>query len=232
MNVFYEKDVIRGQKSLSEEEAKHCSQVLRHKSGDEISILDGSGGIHHCVLDHVSKKSCTFEVKESIIIPARKFSIHLAIAPTKSTDRMEWMIEKLCEIGAEELTFLETHHSERRKLRIDRMEKKAISAMKQSKNPFLLKINELTGIEKFFQSDGADNKLIAHVDSANKYLAEQISASKRISILIGPEGDFSQKEITSAKEKGYIPVSLGNNTLRTETAGLVACCMINTVNKF
>ncbi|MEP1096563.1 MAG: 16S rRNA (uracil(1498)-N(3))-methyltransferase [Cyclobacteriaceae bacterium] len=232
MAIFYEKGISQGIRFLSKEESRHCSQVLRHSSGDEIMLLDGVGGKHRAILSEVSKKTCSFEVVESTIEPSRSFSIHLAIAPTKNTDRMEWMVEKLSEIGVDELTFLKTQHSERKNIRLDRLEKKAISAMKQSGSPFKLKINEVVDIKRFVDSDKADQKFIAHVNPEHSYLSSQLNISKHVSLLIGPEGDFSNEELQSATGRGFEPVSLGKNTLRTETAGFVACCMVNFINNF
>ncbi|MEM9340259.1 MAG: RsmE family RNA methyltransferase, partial [Bacteroidota bacterium] len=141
MSIFYQNPVLKTTNTLSQEESKHCAQVLRHTAGDEILVFDGQGCRYTGILTKVSKSACEFEVKSTEHFPKKPFSVHLAIAPTKNTDRMEWMVEKLCEIGVDQLTFLVTQHSERRKLRLDRMEKKVISAMKQSKNPFKLHIN-------------------------------------------------------------------------------------------
>ncbi|MEP5614174.1 MAG: RsmE family RNA methyltransferase [Cyclobacteriaceae bacterium] len=232
MVIFYEKEVNKGIRSLSEEESRHCSQVLRHTSGDEIIVFDGKGGKHRAVLKGVSKKSCDFEVIESTIEPEKGFSIHLALAPTKNADRMEWMVEKLSEIGVDELTFLKTQHSERKNLRLDRLDKKAISAMKQSGSPFKLKINEMSSFQAFVCNQEADQKFIAHVSPKHEYLSTRLKTQKDVCILIGPEGDFSAEELQFAADQGFESISLGKNTLRTETAGFVACCLINSVNNF
>jgi 16S rRNA (uracil1498-N3)-methyltransferase len=232
MNIFYEKNITKGIRSLSEEESRHCVNVLRHSNNDEIMIFDGSGGKHHSVLTNVSKNSCTFEIIESEIEANKKFNIHLAIAPTKNADRMEWLVEKLAEIGVDELTFLKTQHSERRKLRIDRLEKKSISAMKQSGNPFKLRINEIQEFDDFIGNSNTDKKFIAHVSTNHSYLGNVLEHSKDTCILIGPEGDFNNQEVDKAIKAGFQAVSLGKNTFRTETAGFVACCIVNTVNQF
>lgn len=232
MTTFYQNSINEGENELSEEESKHCSQVLRHQEGDSIMVFDGNGGQYRSILTHVSKKKCSFKVIESQQTPDKAFRIHLALAPTKNADRMEWMIEKLSEIGVDEITFIQTQHSERKKLRIDRLQKKAISAMKQSGNPFLLRINELVPLQKFIDETNSDMKLIAHVDEDYEHLTEVIPPEKSIAILIGPEGDFSSDEVLKAKNTGFQTVSLGQNTLRTETAGFVACCMINFINRY
>lgn len=230
MTVFYEKEVINGARTLSEEESKHCSQVLRHQTGDEVIIFDGIGGKHRAVLSEVTKKSCSFDILSSQIEPTKDFSIHLAIAPTKNADRMEWLVEKLSELGVNEISLLQTKHSERKKLRIDRLEKKVISAMKQSGNPFKLKINEVVNLHEFLKTNTSDTKLIAHVDPSHPHIGSLLKPSRPVCLLIGPEGDFSQEEVAVAVDAGFQPVSLGNNTLRTETAGFVACCAVNLVN--
>ncbi len=232
MAIFYEKGISEGVRTLSEEESKHCAQVLRHKSGDEILIIDGNGGKHHAILSQVSKKSCSFDIIRSEIEPGKNFNTHLAIAPTKNADRMEWLVEKLGEIGVDELTFIRTQHSERKHLRQDRLEKKAISAMKQSGSSFKLKINEMVDLELFIDQANADKKFIAHVDPSHPYLGNTIDPGKKSCLLIGPEGDFSKKELDIAMKNGFDPVSLGKNTLRTETAGLIACCLVNSINVF
>ncbi|MEO9868895.1 16S rRNA (uracil(1498)-N(3))-methyltransferase [Ekhidna sp.] len=232
MAIFYEKELSKENNSLSEEESRHCSQVLRHQEGDEIMIYDGNGGKHRANLTRVSKKVCDFKIIESNITPEKEFEIHLGIAPTKSIDRMEWLIEKLSEIGVDQVTFIQTKHSERKKIRLDRLEKKAVSAMKQSGNPFLMKINELISIDQFLKNDSSDIKLIAHVDKTHQYITKEVEPSKSISVLIGPEGDFSIEEVNMAKATGFKAVSIGENTLRTETAGFVACCFVNTINQY
>ncbi len=232
MSIFYQNRISEGIYSLSKDESKHCSLVLRYKKGDEIIVFDGNGGKHRSILTQVTEKICEFEIIESIQTPAKKFKIHLGIAPTKNTDRIEWLVEKLTEIGIDEMTLLETDHNERRNLRMDRLTKKTISAMKQSGNPFLLKINPLTQLNDFINKNLGNEKFIAHLDKSHTYLADVIKPEKNISILIGPEGDFSRDELAFATQHGYQPVSLGGNVLRTETAGLISCCMVNFINKF
>ena len=217
---------------LNEEESKHCAQVLRHQEGDKIMVFNGLGDAYTCTLTRIHKKQCEFIVDAVDTTQKKPFSIHLGIAPTKNTDRIEWMLEKLCEIGVDKISFIQTKNSERKKLRIDRMEKKAISAMKQSKNPWLIKINELDDYSSFLKNSNEDVRLIAHVDSQHTYISKLITRNTSVCILIGPEGDFTLDEVRKAKDRGFNTVSLGHNTLRTETAGLIACCAVNTINEF
>ena len=230
MSIFYKKNMIGVSGSLSEKESKHCVLVLRHKKGDELLIFDGIGGKYHSILTEISKKRCEFEVITSFQQPKKKFSVHLGIAPSKNADRMEWLIEKLAESGVDEVTFLETFHSERKKFRLERLEKKAINAMKQSGNPFLLQIHPITKVHEFIKKIESKEKFIASVDSTQNYLGNLIKHEKKTVILIGPEGDFNTDELTFAQQHGYQPVSLGENVLRTETAGLYACLMAHFVN--
>ncbi|WP_421762809.1 16S rRNA (uracil(1498)-N(3))-methyltransferase [Ekhidna sp.] len=232
MTIFYQNKIQKDSGTLSEEESKHCAQVLRHEKGDEIVIFDGKGGKHRAILTEVTKKSCEFDIIESKHAPQKSFHIHLAISPTKNADRMEWLIEKLSEIGVDEVTFVLTKHSERKKLRLERLQKKAISAMKQSGNPFLLQLNELQPLSTFLENCNSELKLIAHVDESHQYISDSLHPNKSIVLLIGPEGDFHSEEVKKALERGFNAVSLGQNTLRTETAGLVACCAVNLINNY
>ena len=232
MAIFYQKDIQEGTNTLSEEESKHCSLVLRYKAGDEITLFDGKGGIYDAVLTQITKKACEYEIRGSKMTLPKNFSIHLAIAPTKNADRMEWMIEKIAELGVDEVTLLQTKNSERKKMRLDRLEKKAVSAMKQSGNPFLLKINPITELEYFVKQSNADIKLIAHVDETHAYFGDLLQPAKSITILIGPEGDFSIEEVNQSKAHDFKAISLGQHVLRTETAGLVTCAQINMINRY
>lgn len=232
MSAFYEKTIAEGSTKLSEEESKHCAQVLRKKEGNRITIFDGIGGIYEAVLVSVNKKSCEFEVLEKSQREPKNFRIHLAIAPTKNIDRIEWMVEKLGELGVDEITFLKTEYSERTKLRLDRLERKAVSAMKQSRYPYLMKLNDVAPFNEFVKNCASEEKWIAHVDRTHKYLGDVVMAGKNATMLIGPEGDFSLDEVEMAKKSGFGAVSLGATTLRTETAGLAACHLINVINKF
>lgn len=230
MSIFYQKKISGEQIILPEEESRHCSQVLRHQPGDTITVFDGLGNKYHARLTAVSKKKCEAQVESIEIAEKRPYHFHLAIAPTKNLDRMEWLVEKLCELGADQITLLETAHSERRKVRVDRLEKKAISAMKQSGNPFLPSISELTKFSEFLIREFNGIKAIAHVHPEHKYLGQVIGPNDSLTILIGPEGDFSSEEVKAAEKAGFRPVSLGYNTLRTETAGLKACCLFSLIN--
>lgn len=232
MNTFYQDKRGENFHLLNEEESKHSALVLRQKVGDEILVLDGAGGTYQCRLTTVSRKGCQFEVLNSTHATAKPYSTHLIIAPTKNIDRIEWLVEKCCEIGVDEISLVRTIHSERKHIRMDRLLKKAISALKQSKNPFLPKINEMKNFSDVLEATGANQKFIAHVSPNHRPLHQILRPSASTALLIGPEGDFSTEEVTLAQSVGFTPVSLGTHTLRTETAGFVACCFVNFCNQY
>jgi len=204
-------------------------RVLRKKAGDQILVLDGKGGLYTCILKDSKPREVRFEVEKEEQWDGPEHHIHLIIAPTKKIDRMEWLIEKSVEIGIQEISFVRCMNSERPQLKIDRLQKKAISAMKQSMNLFLPRIHDIIPFQEVL-THSADNvnKYICHVRSGeNNFLLNVVKKGRSYQILIGPEGDFTDKELIQAEEHGYTPVSLGENRLRTETAGLVACVLLN-----
>jgi 16S rRNA (uracil1498-N3)-methyltransferase len=230
MTVFYEKGISEGVTHLSKEESHHCIAVLRKRTGDEILVVDGAGVKYVCQITNASKSACEFRMLSKISQPSKSYGIHLAIAPTKNMDRMEWLVEKCAELGVDEISFIETQHAERRILKTDRLEKKAISALKQSKGFWRLKINPLIPFDDFLEKDAAC-KLIAYVEDDLPYLSKIAQPKEKVIILIGPEGDFSQTEVEKAIKYGYKKVSLGPQTLRTETAGLIACSFVHFLNQ-
>ena len=231
METFYKPNLENQPGFLSEEESKHCATVLRKKEGDQIHLMNGKGVIQLCQLSRIDKKRCEYNLLKEESVSSKPFRIHLAIAPTKNADRMEWMIEKLQEIAVDEVTLLSTAHSERSRVRIDRLDKKAISAMKQSRHPFLMQINELTSLDDFISKVDTQTNLIAHLGD-HPYLMDIIGPKTSTTILIGPEGDFSENEVKLAEQQGFKPVSLGHTTLRTETAGLMSCHFVNIKNSY
>ena len=225
MYLFYCPDIDK-QQTLSEEESAHCVRVLRYTTGDEILITDGRGTTYTARITNPHPKHCDFE-----IISREKqekhhaFHLHIAIAPTKNIERMEWAIEKCVEIGVDEITPLLCRFSERKQLRTDRLEKIILSAAKQSLTPYLPVLHELTPYDEFIQSQSKNQQnFIAHCYKEDKrVLKDEIEQGRDVLVLIGPEGDFSEKEVADALSLGFIPVSLGNSRLRTETAAVVAC---------
>ncbi len=242
MYLFYTPDIDTSL-CLSEEESQHCVRVLRYTRGDEILLTDGRGTTYMARITNPHPKHCEFEiVSQEKQQKAHNFHLHIAIAPTKNIERLEWMIEKCTEIGIDEITPLLCRFSERKQIREDRLEKIILSAAKQSLTPYLPKLNPLTSFEELVGDEGQKTKDKGHI--TGNFIAHCYKEDKRelkdeilrlckaqaanggplaITILIGPEGDFSEEEIRLALTNGYIPVSLGNTRLRTETAGVVAC---------
>ena len=234
MQLFFQDKISEPITTLSEEESKHLIRVLRKKQGDPITLTDGKGMIYESVILDANPKKASLKILSKTEAEVDSFFIHLAIAPTKNPDRMEWMVEKITEIGFHELTLIETMNSERSFLKTDRLQKKIISACKQSikfRTPKLnpnIKFNDLIKSNEFndFQ------KFIAYVDEDQKHhLMDLAKPGKKYLILIGPEGDFDPKEIQLAFQSGFQAVSLGKSRLRTETAGLSAVQMFQVVNR-
>lgn len=230
MHLFYTPDISGTRYTLQEDESKHCVRVLRLKIGEEIHLVDGKGGYYKAKILFDNPKACQLEVFETEHdFAKRPYYFHLAIAPTKNTDRIEWLLEKAVEIGIDEFTPLICDHSERRHISVDRLERIAISAMKQSLKAYLPKINEAISFKKIIEQNYEGQKFIAHCINESEPVFRKESLQKvykeenRAICLIGPEGDFSPEEVKLAVEKGFQGVSLGTSRLRTETAGLVAC---------
>ncbi len=234
MNVFYCKDLSDNEFDLSLEESKHCIKVLRHQAGDEIYVCDGNGRLIVGQIMEANHKATRCKIIRDISPKIdKRHRIHIAIAPTKNMDRLEWFVEKCCELGIDEISFILTTHSERKVLKTDRLEKKAIGAMKQSKSYRLAKINQLLSYSEFLKKVDATQLFIAHVDNDNPNTLKSLGkVAQSYCVLIGPEGDFSRDEVKLAFDHQFVPVSLGKNTLRTETAGVVACHSLNFINDY
>lgn len=233
MQLFYTPDIISDTYKLDKEESTHCVRVMRLKEGSQIHITDGRGNLYNARLISADVKECIAEIIETIPDYNKKnFHLHIAIAPTKNIDRFEWFLEKATEIGINEITPIICEHSERTVIKPDRLQKIIISAMKQSLKTYLPVLNEAVKFNDFLETTFEENKYIAHCEK-NEKTALQIACKKAQSalILIGPEGDFSLSEIKKAIENNYLPISLGNSRLRTETAGIVACHTFNLLNE-
>lgn len=207
--------------NLPEEESKHIIRVLRYENGDQFLLLDGKGLIVTAEVIEAHPKKCLVKVVSKELKVRKEPGFHLAIAPTKNLDRMEWMVEKIVEIGATKLTFLNCERSERVQLKPDRLQRVAISAMKQAQHDFLLEIEALQNFSDFVAKNPKGG--LAHCMEGEKKAVNQLSHPERI--LIGPEGDFSESELKLALKHGYEAVHLGESRLRTETAGMVACVL-------
>lgn len=234
MNLFYTQNIDAQHAHLGEEEARHCVQVLRKKVGDQITIIDGNGGWYQGIIVETGKKMCVASIQSSTLAyKKRPFQLRMAIAPTKNIARMEWFLEKATEIGIDEVIPILCKHSERKRIRVDRLEKIILTAAKQSLKAYVPKLHELTTFNDFIKKEAESNTLsyIAHCDyDNNSHLKDQYSVGKDVTILIGPEGDFSKEEVLLAKEKGFQGIGLGKERLRTETAGIVACHIVNLIN--
>lgn len=228
MHVFYTPDIANTQE-LPEEEAGHCLRVLRLGVGDEVMLTDRRGFFYQAVIAAATQKRCMVKiVSKTEQEPFWGGHLHLALAPTKNMDRMEWLAEKATEIGFDELTFLNCRFSERKVIKTDRIEKIVVSAVKQSLKARKPVVNEMTDFRKFMERDFSGQKFIAHCYEGEKpLLRDVLHPDEDAVILVGPEGDFSPEEVTLAMEKGFQPVSLGKSRLRTETAALVAVHLMN-----
>jgi len=231
MNLFYEPEIRNGRKYLNDEESRHALKALRLKTGDALHVIDGMGGLYACRIVN-DKKNCEFEILEQSHQKPRPFSVHIAIAPTKNQDRMEWFVEKAVETGIEKITFILTKNSERTRLRMERIRKKAIEAMKQSQNLWLPELKEENRFGNFLMEARESQRFIAYVDETHRHSLKDLARTGGDYLaLIGPEGDFTAEEIKAALENHFIPVSLGPSRLRTETAGLAACFTLNLINQ-
>ncbi len=222
MHLFYSKKITNGTIILDEEECHHCNHVLRLQKGDLTGVLDGKGNLYKCKISQQGKKINVLEILSVEYSYPDLYYIHIAVAPTKSIDRMEWFVEKATELGIQEISFLYCTNSERAKINIDRLEKKLINALKQSQNRYLPQINPIQPYTAFIQSDlPVTQKFIARIsDPPDPELSRQVIPGEKYLIMIGPEGDFTAEEVNSAINKKFIPVSLGKSRLRTETAAL------------
>jgi 16S rRNA (uracil1498-N3)-methyltransferase len=229
MHIFYIQNITGSIAILDETDSRHCILVLRMRRGDSVNLTDGKGGFYEGIIDSVNPRAVTVEItKNEQNYGAKDYYLHLAIAPTKNIDRFEWFIEKAAEIGIDEITPLLCQRSERKNLRNDRLEKILVSAIKQSVKSYLPVLNQMIGFDKFISGSVKDNKYIAICSNDKRSdLIKTHNQSRTFTILIGPEGDFSQEEIGSALKNRFLPVSLGASRLRTETAGVVACQIIS-----
>ena len=224
MSLFYVPALSSGF-VLPEEESQHAVKVLRMQVGDTLTVVDGAGGFYKARITNPHPKHCAFEITETILeYGKRNYRLHIAIAPTKNIERLEWFIEKATEIGIDEITPIVCRFSERKVIKAERLEKIIVSAAKQSVKAYFPKLNPLCTFDELIKTCQASQKFIAHCYEEDKRLLQtEIQPSEDVLILIGPEGDFSKEEVQKALSVGFIPVSLGSSRLRTETAGVVAC---------
>ena len=221
---FYAPD-IETTLTLPEIDSGHCCRVLRKKVGDKIEVVDGRGCAYVCSITNAHPKGTEVEIIEKRIEkPHWEGKITIAVAPTKNIDRMEWMLEKATEIGVDEIVFLKCDHSERKEIKAERLEKILISAMKQSMKAKLPIFEGMKPFKDFIVEDRKGNKFMGYCSDQfeRKEFVKEYAQDKDVTILIGPEGDFSEEEVSRAIEAGFIPVTFGETRLRTETAALYA----------
>jgi 16S rRNA (uracil1498-N3)-methyltransferase len=234
MQLFYNPDITENteQFTFNREESKHIVKVLRKHIGDILHITNGKGWLFTAKIMVPNINKCTAQITSKTLQPKRNYSLHLAVAPTKMNDRYEWFLEKATEIGIDSITPVICDHSERKTIKPERFERILQSAMKQSLSCYLPKINKAIAFHDFINNDFNGDLFIAHCEETHKTaLKQQLQAKTNTTVLIGPEGDFSTKEITKALANNFIPVTLGKTRLRTETAAIVACHTVAFVNE-
>lgn len=230
MHLFYTPDIATTLE-LPQEEAAHALRVLRLTEGEEVMLTDGKGSFYRAEIDIISGKRCYVRIVETTSpAPLWRGHLHLAMAPTKNMDRIEWFAEKATEIGVDEISFLDCRFSERKVVKNERVEKILVSAMKQSLKPTLPQLNSMIPFNKFVTQSFSGQKFIAHCYEGEKEsLMQALQPGEDALVLIGPEGDFSPEEVKQAISLGFRPISLGKSRLRTETAALVAVHCMNLV---
>jgi 16S rRNA (uracil1498-N3)-methyltransferase len=222
---------MEGIHHLDEEESRHCIKVLRKNAGDTIHITDGKGFFYDAIISKPDFRKCEFAVTKTLAAADKAYQIHIAIAPTKNADRIEWFVEKATEFGIDSISLIACENSERTFLKTERLRKLAVSAMKQSLKATLPQINDLSPFSSFIKSQSGSGRFIAYVDNNNPVLLQNVAVKGEASVvLIGPEGDFSLAEVSQAIDAGFKKVSLGRSRLRTETAAIAACHILNLVN--
>jgi len=232
MHFFYAPNITLPEYFLNEEESKHCINVLRLRNNALINLVDGEGGFYTAEIINAHPKKCAVKILESKLEYGKsKFHLHIAIAPPKNIQRFEWFLEKATEIGVSEITPLLCEFSEKKFMKMERLKKILISAMKQSEQAYLPVLNEQTKLKQVVNLPFAGQKFIAHCHNERKELIPHLyKKHKNVLVLIGPEGDFSPQEVAYALANSCSPISLGNHRLRTETAGIIACNVLNLLN--
>ncbi len=233
MHIFYTPDIRSDVYELNEEESKHGIKVLRLQEGSIVQLVDGKGGLYEAIIRDPHPKRCKLEILSvRREYGKRNHHLHIAVAPTKNIERIEWFLEKATEIGIDEITPLICERSERKDLKTERLNKVITSAIKQSIKAYHPKLNEPLRLDDLIRKASASCKYIAHcIESEKTTLKENIELNSDYLVLIGPEGDFAPREINDALKAGFLPITLGSSRLRTETAALEACFEINFLNR-
>lgn len=232
MNLFYQPHITEGVHHLDDEESRHCVKVLRRNNGDTIRITDGKGSFYDAVITRADPRQCEFSIQHTGRAEVRPYKIHIAVSPTKNADRIEWFVEKATEFGIDMISLIECENSERAFIKTERLRKLAISAMKQSLKATLPEIKEVKPFAEFVQAVSESGRFIAFVDHENPtHLNHVVKKNESTVVLVGPEGDFTKDEIQQALDSAFVKVSLGKSRLRTETAAIAACHIINLANE-
>lgn len=233
MNIFFTYDIAGDSYQLPEEESKHIIRVLRFRKGDFVFLTNGNGDFFKAEITVENPKACLVKVVETThAFGKRNYRLHVAMAPTKNIERFEWFLEKATEIGVDEITPLICTHSERKELKIERLNKVLVSAMKQSVKAYLPKLNAAVSFSSFISSQAIQQKFICSTEAdKNNLLKNSCVKETDALVLIGPEGDFSKEEIGLAVKNNFKVVSLGESRLRTETAGIVVASVVSTLNQ-
>ena len=234
MELFYSHNINRGIIKLDNIESRHCIKALRKSIGDRVNVVDGKGNLYKGTIESDDSRECKIKIFETIIeYDKRDRYIHIAISPIKNNSRIEWFVEKVIEIGIDEISFIDCDRTLRHTIKMERILKTSISAMKQTLKATLPKVNDICSFDSFLESNTQSNKFICHLEDNHRkeisYFKNQLNQNKDSCILIGPEGDFSVNEIVKAKKSHFNATSLGESRLRTETAGIVACHLLNIV---
>jgi 16S rRNA (uracil1498-N3)-methyltransferase len=236
MQIFYTPDIAAAAThySLTEEESKHAIRVLRLQNGDTLNLVDGRGGMYTAhIIDPHPKKTLLAITERQYEFGKRNHYLHIAVAPTKNIERLEWFLEKATEIGIDEVSLIQCQRSERKDAKVERLDKIITSAVKQSIKAYHPQLNSMQPFSKLVSQFHEGQKFIAHcLPGEDKVsLASQLQLQGSCLILIGPEGDFTEKEIAEALQSGFKPITLGESRLRTETAALEACFEVNFLNR-
>ncbi len=234
MQLFYNPELTEGTNTFTftKEESKHIVKVLRKSIGDQLQITNGRGWLFTAQITSPNSNKCSADIISKTLQPKKAYNLHLAVAPTKMNDRYEWFLEKATEIGIDSITPIICDHSERKIIKPERFERILQSAMKQSLNCYLPQLNPAINFKNFISQDFSGLRFIAHCEDIDKKsLKNELLKNQDIIILIGPEGDFSTTEIKMAISNNFIPVTLGETRLRTETAAIVACHSVAFVNE-
>lgn len=231
MILFYATEIENDKLTLRDDEFRHATKSLRKKEGQNLQVIDGKGHLYQVTIAEIKRNTLVGQIISTELKPESKPFLHMALAPTKNTSRFEWFVEKAVELGIHKITPIITDNSERKTLNLERVNRIAISAMKQSLHFHLPLIEPVTTWKNFLLDLKSEQPVMAHFDPQNKHLVDVIDRGVDTTILIGPEGDFSAKEMLDWKDKQWRQVNISESRLRTETAGIVACNIFHTKNR-